>query len=149
MIIRFPSSTQGGFSALVRATSYGPVEYKPTNEANDETFSAKTLLDVDVACEVLPGVRLSAGANNLLNTFSDEQEKSANVGSRGFVYRRQGSSIRKIRIPWPSLSCRRQCIQSAPCTQGFQSQVCFQPNVRSPILPSNSTQSSDARCRPT
>ena len=85
--------TQGGFSAIVRATSYGPVEYKPTTEANDETFSAKAVLDVDVACDVLPGVRLSVGANNVLNTFPDEHEKSANIGSRGFVYSRRVTQL--------------------------------------------------------
>ena len=81
--------SQDAFSALVRATNYGPVEYKPNNEANDETFSAKTLLDVDVSYRVLPGLRLSVGANNLLNTFPDEHQKDGNIGSRGFVYSRR------------------------------------------------------------
>ena len=81
--------SQDAFSALVRATNYGPVEYKPNNPDNDETFSAKTLLDVDVSYQMLPGLRLSVGANNLLNTFPDEHEKDANIGSRGFVYSRR------------------------------------------------------------
>ncbi|MCY3789480.1 MAG: TonB-dependent receptor [Gemmatimonadetes bacterium] len=81
--------SQDAFSALVRATNYGPVEYKPNNPDNDETFSAKTLLDVDVSYQMLPGLRLSVGATNLLNTFPDEHEKDANIGSRGFVYSRR------------------------------------------------------------
>ena len=81
--------SQDAFSALVRATNYGPVEYKPNNPDHDETFSAKTLLDVDVSYQMLPGLRLSVGANNLLNTFPDEHEKDANITSRGFVYSRR------------------------------------------------------------
>ncbi len=81
--------TQGRLSVLGRATRYGPVAYKPINADNDEIFSAKTLVDMDLSCDLLPGVRLSVGANNLLNTFPDPHRKSANIGSRGFVYSRR------------------------------------------------------------
>ena len=81
--------SQGQLSALLRATNYGPVEYKPNNPDNDETFAAKTLLDLDLSYPVWPGVRLTVGANNLLNTFPDEHEKESNIGSRGFVYSRR------------------------------------------------------------
>ena len=74
---------------LAAATYYGSVEYKPINEDHDETFGGKTLIDLDVACGVFPGVRLSAGANNLLNTFPEEHRKEANIGSRGFLYSRR------------------------------------------------------------
>ena len=76
-------------SLLTRATWYGPVEYKPTNTDHDETFDGRTIIDLDVGCDLLPGVRLSVGANNLLNTFPEEHEKQANIGSRGFVYSRR------------------------------------------------------------
>ena len=76
-------------SLLTRATWYGPVEYKPANAAHDETFDGRTILDLDVGRDLLPGVRLSVGANNLLNTFPEEHEKRANIGSRGFVYSRR------------------------------------------------------------
>ena len=79
----------GGFGLLTGATWYGPVEYKPTNMDHDETFDGRTIIDLDVGCDVLPGVRLSVGANNLLNTFPEEHEKQANIGSRGFVYSRR------------------------------------------------------------
>ena len=80
---------RGGLSALLRATNYGPVEYRPNNPDQGETFSAKTLLDLDLSYPVWPGVRLSVGANNLLNTFPDEHEKETNITSRGFVYSRR------------------------------------------------------------
>ena len=81
--------SRGELNALLRATNYGPVEYKPNNPDNDETFSAKTVLDLDLSYPVWPGVRLTVGANNLLNTFPDEHEKESNIGSRGFTYSRR------------------------------------------------------------
>ena len=76
-------------SLLTRATWYGPVEYKPANTDLDESFDGRTLIDLDVGYDLLPGVRLSVGANNLLNTFPEEHENQANIGSRGFVYSRR------------------------------------------------------------
>ena len=80
---------QARFSALGRATYYGPVHYKPVDAAHDETFGAKTVLDGEVTYTLGPGVRLSVGAQNLLNTFPDQHEKEANIGARGFVYSRR------------------------------------------------------------
>ena len=57
--------------------------------ANDETFGAKTLLDVDLSCKVSSGIRLSVGAQNLLNTFPDEHQKDANRSDGRFVYSRR------------------------------------------------------------
>ncbi len=75
--------------AVVRATYFGEIYYKPTNPANDEVFSAKTIFDVDLAYEVMKGVRLSVGANNLFNTFPDKQTKPANISSGRFPYSRR------------------------------------------------------------
>ena len=79
----------GSLSLLTGATWYGPVEYKPANTDHDETFDGRTIIDLDVGRDLLPGVRLAVGANNLLNTFPEEHEKQANIGSRGFVYSRR------------------------------------------------------------
>ncbi len=81
--------SQGRFSALGRATYYGPVEYKPVNMANDEIFGAKTLFDADLSCAVSSGLRLSVGAQNLLNTFPDEHQKDGNRSDGRFVYSRR------------------------------------------------------------
>ena len=80
---------QARFSALGRATYYGPVHYKPVDADHDETFGAKTVLDGEVTYTLGPGLRLSVGAQNLLNTFPDQHEKAANIGARGFVYSRR------------------------------------------------------------
>ena len=50
---------------LSAATYYSSVKYKPTNEDHGDTFGGRIPIELDVACEVLPGVRPSAGANNL------------------------------------------------------------------------------------
>lgn len=81
---------RGRFSALARATHYGEIVYRnPTNPANDEQFDAKTLVDADFSYEVLGGVRLAVGANNLFNTFPDRQQKAANISNGRFVYSRR------------------------------------------------------------
>ena len=54
-----------------------------------QRYKSQTLLDVDVSYQMLPGLRLSVGANNLLNTFPYEHQKDPNIGSRGFVYSRR------------------------------------------------------------
>ncbi len=44
------------------ATYYGSAEYKPTNQDHEETFGGKTLIDLDVACEVIPGGQSIGGS---------------------------------------------------------------------------------------
>ncbi len=77
------------FSVSARANYYGSVKYRPTNPDNDEHFGAKVLFDVDLGYEILPGVRLSAGANNIFNTFPDEHENRVNRDDERFVYSRR------------------------------------------------------------
>ena len=76
-------------SFLARATYFGEIYYKPTNPKNDEVFSAKTIFDVDLSYEVMRGLRLSVGANNLFNTFPDKHKKPANISSGRFPYSRR------------------------------------------------------------
>ena len=77
------------FSATSRATYYGSVDYKPVNDDNDETFGAKTLWDLDLTYAVASGIRLSVGAQNLLNTFPDKHRKNTNRSDGRFVYSRR------------------------------------------------------------
>ena len=81
--------TGGRLTALVRATYYGEIAYKAPLAANDEQFGGKTLLDVDLGLDLLRGVRLGIGANNLLNTFPDKQKVPANINSGRFIYSRR------------------------------------------------------------
>jgi iron complex outermembrane receptor protein len=77
------------FAVKTQANYFGPVEYKPTNTANDESFSSKILFDLDIRYEIFTHVFLSIGGNNIFNTFPDKHEKQANISSGRFVYSRR------------------------------------------------------------
>ncbi|MFQ5529936.1 MAG: hypothetical protein ACE5FP_06245, partial [Gemmatimonadota bacterium] len=72
-----------------RGNFYGSIEYKPTNSANDETFSSKTLFDLDLAYQLSEGVRWSLGANNLFNTYPDQHTVPGNRSDERFVFSRR------------------------------------------------------------
>ena len=77
------------FNVTARANYFGKIYYKPTNPDNDETFSAQVLLDLDFGYEIIPGLKLSVGGNNILNTFPDEHQKDANRSNERFIYSRR------------------------------------------------------------
>ena len=82
-----------GVSALVRADYYGSVAYKPDNPANDETFGAKVLFDVDLGYQFTKNAYFAVGADNLFNTFPDRQTKEANISFGRFLYSRNISQF--------------------------------------------------------
>ncbi|RMF69394.1 MAG: TonB-dependent receptor, partial [Calditrichaeota bacterium] len=77
------------WSFMGRAEVFGNVKYKPTNPANDETFDAKVLFDVDAGFEFIPGAQIHVGANNLFDTFPDRQTKPANLSNGNFPFSRR------------------------------------------------------------
>lgn len=77
------------FNVTARTNYFGEIEYKPTNPDNDETFSAKVLLDLDVGYEVIPGLKVSVGGTNILNTFPDEHQLAGNRSNERFIYSRR------------------------------------------------------------
>jgi iron complex outermembrane receptor protein len=77
-----------GLGGLLRANFYGPVAFKPDNPDNDERFGAKVLFDVDVTYQITKNVMFGIGADNILNTFPDQQTKEANISSGRFIYSR-------------------------------------------------------------
>jgi iron complex outermembrane receptor protein len=83
----------GPFSALVRASYYGKVRYKPDLPENDETFGAKTLFDADVGYQLTAGLRIGVGAENIFDTFPDKNQKAANSSSERFNYNRNVSQF--------------------------------------------------------
>ncbi len=84
--------SQSAFSITTRANYYGSVEYKPslpTSGANDETFGAKVLIDLEGSYSLFEGFTLVAGANNLLDTFPDEHQLDVNRSGERFIYSRR------------------------------------------------------------
>ena len=79
----------GRLSALARVSYYGAIVYRAPNSANDEQFGAKTLVDVDLGLDVVRGVRLGIGGNNVFNTFPDKQKVGNNINSGRFIYSRR------------------------------------------------------------
>ncbi len=79
------------FDLMGRASHYGNVRYRhPANPDNDETFGAKTLFDLELGYDILPGVKIVAGGTNIFNTFPDEHdEDKGNRSSGRFVYSRR------------------------------------------------------------
>ena len=82
-----------GISALVRANYIGAAYFKPDNAANDETFGAKVLFDVDLGYSATKTVYFAIGADNVLDTFPDEQVKDANKSFGRFIYSRNVSQF--------------------------------------------------------
>jgi iron complex outermembrane receptor protein len=81
------------FSALLRANYYGRVFYRPDIAADDETFGAKVLFNVNLGYHVTKEIIASIGADNALNTFPDKQTKSDNIDDGIFVYSRYVSQF--------------------------------------------------------
>jgi len=88
---------QGNLTLTTRANYFGSINYKPTNDANDETFGAKYLLDLSASYDLSSQMNLTVGANNLLNTFPDKHcngeagpsNQCANYSSGRFPYSRR------------------------------------------------------------
>ena len=81
------------FSALVRASYYGKVEYKADDPMNDESFGAKVLFDTEVSYEFTRYLRLTVGAYNVFNTFPDRLKNASNTSFGRFVYSRAVSQF--------------------------------------------------------
>jgi iron complex outermembrane receptor protein len=81
--------SRGVASLMTRANYYGKSIYagNAPDGNEDEEFGAKVTFDLDIAYRLQNGLALSLGANNLLNTFPDEQQKEANRYFNQFRYR--------------------------------------------------------------
>src|SRR5699024_10881443 len=63
----------GGLSAMVRGVRFGEVSMNTGGEFGQaQTYSAKFVTDVSLSYEILDGVDLTAGANNLFDVYPDK-----------------------------------------------------------------------------
>lgn len=83
----------GDLSLLGRASYYGKVHFKPEQREFDEEFAGKTLFDLEAGYRVDEHMQLVVGAQNLFNTFPDQQEKEGNRGMGRFIYNRNVSQF--------------------------------------------------------
>ncbi len=85
--------TLKGLSALVRANYYGQVRYKPVLVADTQTFSPKTLVDIDLGYQITKNFQLTIGADNVFDTYPDKNRPGNNQSSGRFIYNRNVSQF--------------------------------------------------------
>ena len=91
---RFATRSRG-LTALVRANYYGRGALQARDIlADDETFGAKVLFDVDLGYQVTKNLQLTVGADNLLNTFPDKNTKADQHQRRPLHLQPQRESVR-------------------------------------------------------
>ena len=86
------SLNAGKFSAFLRNVYFGEVTEATNTLANQQVFGAKVVTDLSVGYQLLQGLRLSIGANNLLDVYPDESIP-ANQGSAQFLYSRRSQQF--------------------------------------------------------
>ncbi|MCJ2178459.1 TonB-dependent receptor [Novosphingobium album (ex Hu et al. 2023)] len=64
--------SSGPASLNLRATRYGEVTWVLGSPTTNQTNGAKVLIDLEGSYEIRDGIKISAGANNLLNTYPDK-----------------------------------------------------------------------------
>ncbi|MDP3740571.1 MAG: TonB-dependent receptor, partial [Hyphomonadaceae bacterium] len=69
----------GPFTALLRAIRYGEVLAPGTTAANDQTLSPKTVVDLEGTWSVTENLRLSIGADNVLDEYPDALRPTLNT----------------------------------------------------------------------
>ena len=76
--------TYGRFGATARAIHYGEVLSPGTTAALDQTLSAKTVVDLEGRVELMEGLRLSVGADNVFDEYPDLNILANNASPAGF-----------------------------------------------------------------
>lgn len=82
----------GKFSIFLRNVYFGEVTEATNNLENQQTFGAKIVTDLSLGYELIDGLRISAGANNLLDVYPDENIP-ANQGAGQFLYSRRSQQF--------------------------------------------------------
>ena len=84
--------TRGGFNANLRVTRYGELTQRNSvNPRQDETVSPTGIVDLDLSYDITEDIRVSIGANNLLDTYPDIVQPANRGGTNPFTYFNQYS----------------------------------------------------------
>jgi iron complex outermembrane receptor protein len=81
----------GKFTSTLRATRYGRLIQRSSNPLLDEQISPTGIVDVDFAYQATEAIRVSVGANNVLNTYPDIVQPGNRGGANPFTYYNQYS----------------------------------------------------------
>lgn len=96
----------GNFTAGLTATKFGEIDYvhpssalvtntwnNDIEEIRDQTFSSKTLVDLDLSYKLNEMVTLGIGGANIFNVYPDRHEHSGNYSGGMFPYSRRVSQF--------------------------------------------------------
>ena len=96
----------GKFSVNLTATKFGAIDYvHPSSaavanswnggelEIRDQTFSSKTLFDLDLTFKINDGISIGAGGANIFNVYPDRHKHSGNYSGGMFPYSRRVSQF--------------------------------------------------------
>ena len=84
--------TSGKFSTMLRNVYFGSVDEATNSEANDQTFAPKVVTDISFGYKLTSKLRLSLGANNLLDVYPD-LSILANQSDGRFLYSRRSQQF--------------------------------------------------------
>lgn len=73
------------FDINSRLSRYGSYTYRGTTAANDQTFGAKWIVDLDATYNLTDNLSFTLGADNLLNTYPDKSNIIDNLGENKYA----------------------------------------------------------------
>lgn len=82
----------GKFNAFLRNVYFGEVTEATNTPANQQVFAGKVVTDLSLSYQLLKNMRLTVGANNLLDIYPDENIP-ANQGTAQFLYSRRSQQF--------------------------------------------------------
>ncbi len=82
----------GKFNAFLRAVYFGEVTEATNSVDNQQIYGGKTITDLSVGYKLLDNLRISVGANNLLDVYPDENDPG-NQSSGRFLYSRRSQQF--------------------------------------------------------
>jgi len=80
------------FGVFLRNVYFGPVDAATNIDADNQTFGGKVITDLSLSYDLFTSLRLTLGANNLLDIYPDKTT-GGNTGAGYFVYSRTGQQF--------------------------------------------------------
>ena len=84
-------ATVGDFSLSTRVVRYGSFKAYGNAVANDRTFGAKWITDLELSWQATQALGVAIGANNLFNVYPDRNDTATNVNTGAGFYSTSGA----------------------------------------------------------